>query len=70
MKLLRAILYWDECRIDTIVEENDGTRRLIETKCQAKFRRMIPPKKWAEGVKGEVSYQKSAASRPGGPIPR
>lgn len=71
MKLLRAVLYWDECRIETVVEDNDGHRRMIVTKCMAKERRAIPPKKWADGVKGEVEFQRAVESKPPGTyIPR
>lgn len=69
MKLIRAVLYWDECRIETIVEDSDGHRRMIVSKCFAKDRRKIPPKKWMEGVRGEVEEQRIKEAHPGKYIP-
>jgi hypothetical protein len=68
MKLLRAILYWDECRIDAVVDDGQGRLRHVETKCRVKERRMMPPKKWAEGVIGEARFQMSEELNPS--IPR
>jgi hypothetical protein len=69
MRLIRAVLYWDECRIETVVEDNDGHRRLIGTNCYAKDRKDIPPKTWVEGVRGEVEFQRTREFNEGKYVP-
>jgi len=61
MKLLRAVLDWDEQAVDVIAEKN-GKRWPIRVKCQAANRNTIPQKTWPQSVEGEIDNRESGAT--------
>ena len=69
MKLIRSVLDWDLCQIDSVVEDNDGHRRRVLSNCYAKDRRKIPPKTWVDGVRGEVELQRAKELKEGKYVP-
>jgi hypothetical protein len=59
MKLLFAVLYLGEQKLEATVQDDEGHRRRVTVSWMEQIRTDVPPAHWAESVAGEVDYQRS-----------
>lgn len=64
MKLVYAFMTLGESRLVAGVDDGGGKLRRIEAKWLAKENPHLPPKSWADTVRGEADLQRSEAAHP------
>jgi hypothetical protein len=63
VKLVNAVIYQGESRLEAVVVDRHGARRKISVSWLEKDQSDTPPFNWLDIVQGEVEYQLSTEGR-------
>lgn len=63
--LINVVLHLGQCRLDAVIQDEEGRRRKVAFSWLEKSPDGAPPAHWVEAIRGEVEFRRSLELAPG-----